>query len=69
MKIESLDDLKKSVSESLLAYHKYLLDDNEACLEEKEFEYAKQRMSQVQEFYPVMTQILTMVGNLTPFKE
>lgn len=68
-KIQSLADLQIAIRESLLAYNQYLLDDIEACGEEGEFAYAQQRLRQVEEFYPVMTEILTKVSTLTPFKE
>lgn len=68
-KIQSLSDLQLSIRESLLGYHQHLLDDIEACGEEGEFAYVQQRLRQVEEFYPVMTEILTKVSALTPFKE
>ena len=68
-KIQSLSDLQLSIRESLLGYHQHLLDDIEACGEEGKFAYVQQRLRQVEEFCPVMTEILTKVSTLTPFKE
>jgi hypothetical protein len=68
-KIQSLTDLQIALRESLLAYNQYLLDDIEACGEEHKFAYVQQRLNQVEEFYPVMTEILMKASTLTPFKE
>lgn len=69
MEIQSLGDMQTYVRAALLAYNRHLLDDAKACDEECEFAYAQQRLDQVKEFYPVMTEVLTMLGRLTPFKE
>lgn len=67
--IQGLEGMKRKVTDALQEYHQYLLDDNIACAEEKEFAYAQQRMVQVQEFYPKMIEICKILGSLTPFKE
>ncbi|URY11220.1 hypothetical protein [Shigella phage ESh15] len=69
MKIESLQEFQRIISEACTGYHKYLLDDQAACLEEGEMRYAVQRLEQVKEFYPAMVEICSIAGKLTPFQE
>lgn len=69
MKIESLQEFQRIISEACTGYHKYLLDDQVACLEEGEMRYAVQRLEQVKEFYPVLVEICSAAGKLTPFQE
>ncbi|QHR68201.1 hypothetical protein moha_68 [Escherichia phage moha] len=69
MKIESLQEFQRIISEACTGYHKYLLDDQVACLEEGEMQYAVQRLEQVKEFYPAMVEICSIAGKLTPFQE
>lgn len=69
MKIESLQEFQCIISEACTGYHKYLLDDRAACLEEGEMRYAVQRLEQVKEFYPAMVEICSIAGKLTPFQE
>ena len=69
MKVESLSDFQKIISEVCTAYNKHLLADAAECASEELLSYANQRMDQVREFYPVMVEICTAAGKLTPFKE
>lgn len=69
MQIESLEDFQKIISDACTGYHKYLLEDHAECAQEQLFDYAAQRMAQVREFYPVLVEICSAVGKLTPFKE
>lgn len=69
MQIESLEEFQRIIADACVAYNKYLLDDQLACIEEVELKYAQQRLVQVREFYPVMAEICSKVGKLTPFKE
>lgn len=69
MKIESLEEFQRIIADACVAYNKYLLDDQLACIEEVELEYAQQRLEQIREFYPVMVEICSKAGKLTPFKD
>lgn len=69
MQIESLEDFQKIISDACTAYHRYLLNDQEACIEEGHLAYAQQRLEQVKEFYPALVEICSVAGKLTPFKE
>ncbi|BAQ23073.1 conserved hypothetical protein [Edwardsiella phage PEi26] len=69
MKIESLEEFQRIIGEACTGYHSYLLEDQVACMEEGEMQYAAQRLEQVKEFYPVLIEICSAAGKLTPFQE
>lgn len=69
MKIESLEEFQRTIADACVAYNNHLLDDQLACIEEVELEYAQQRLEQIREFYPVMVEICSKAGKLTPFKD
>lgn len=69
MNIESLEEFQRIISDACTGYHKYLLEDQAACIEEGELKYAQQRLEQVKEFYPTLIEICSIAGKLTPFQE
>lgn len=69
MKVEGLHDFQEKVMQAFDAYAHYLTEDLEACYEEGEMDYARQRDAQLKQLRRLREHVNPFFASLTPFKE
>ena len=69
MKVEGLRDFQEKVMQAFDAYKRYLTEDLEACYEEGEMDYARQRDAQLIQLRHLRERVNPYLASLTPFKE